>query len=461
MKTFLRKSGSFFSQGGITTLFVTVAIIVIIAVNAIFAALEDNYGWKKDLSHGSIYSLSSESEEILKDVDSKIKIYTLYSPGNENKAVETLLAGYRAENPNISVTNVDPSGARSELSKFSGASQLEVGSIVVSDEDGYRNKVLSPGDLYVTREGVSEFQAEPKLTSAIYYATTGDVHRIRLLYGHQETDVSKIADFINMFDTRNYEVSLYDHLRSTTTLDPAVDTLLAVSPKVDISEQESAAIDEFLGNGGMFILLLDKFAYDGALGTVKAMPIEDMPVLTALMKKWGMSIGDGMIVGADSGATSLRPSTLVIPENSGRTAVLSECAPIVISENSGAKPIVRTHDTCFLSPTASAGQNLGAFTVGALSKRGEGSFMLFSTSSFLENEEFGIADNKEMAASFLKMSASGEPIVNIEPKPIAAEEMKISSGVAKVFVTVVLLVFLPCGVLSAGVWVYIRRKRRA
>lgn len=204
-------------------------------------------------------------------METDISIYTLYSPGNGNETIETLLKSYAAKSKKVSIKNVDPSGPRTELSFAENAASLSAGSIIVANKDGSRYSVLSSGSMYVTDQKTlaSCFRAENKITTAVNYAATGSIVRIRLLYGHQETADSELTEFKSYLDLLNYSVLRYDYLRSSSPLDPKTDILIAVSPKTDFSSEELKAIKTFMQNGGTFILLLDNAYYSDSTHAVE------------------------------------------------------------------------------------------------------------------------------------------------------------------------------------------------
>ena len=92
-----------------------------------------------DFTSNSLYSLSEKSTNIISSLNKDINIYTLYSPGNENRIVTALLESFASENSRIKLSNVDPSGSRQEISFVEDSASIALGSIVVALKDGSRS----------------------------------------------------------------------------------------------------------------------------------------------------------------------------------------------------------------------------------------------------------------------------------------------------------------------------------
>lgn len=449
---------------------IAAAAVLAVALAAIFSAIETSGGAVYDFTQNSLYSLSNKTVNVLDELETDISIYTLYSPGNGNETIETLLKSYAAKSKKVSIKNVDPSGPRTELSFAENAASLSAGSIIVANKDGSRYSVLSSGSMYVTDQKTlaSCFRAENKITTAVNYAATGSIVRIRLLYGHQETADSELTEFKSYLDLLNYSVLRYDYLRSSSPLDPKTDILIAVSPKTDFSSEELKAIKTFMQNGGTFILLLDNAYYSDSTHAVEKTE-RDQPRLTQLLKEYNLSVNFDVLVSENPENAGLRSTALITEpiENSPVTgnAVLSECSSISILSDANAvvTPLFKTKSQTYSSPTA-YGIDLqkketsvsGSFITAALSKGENSKLIVFSTSSFLNNSEFLTDINNTLISKTLALTDIGLPVIELEPKEIY-EVFEIKSGFVRAFLTAVIAVILP---VSVAVLLYLRRLKR-
>ena len=141
-------------------------VAVLLLAAAVLSGVESAQGGGIDLTDNGVYTLSDETCGMLDALDVNIDIYTLYSPGNENRIITALLKKFAANSTMLAVSNVDPSGSREEISFAENASGLAVGSIIVALEDGSRYTVLSSGSLYVTDGEGTALVTEACLLSA-------------------------------------------------------------------------------------------------------------------------------------------------------------------------------------------------------------------------------------------------------------------------------------------------------
>lgn len=450
-------------------------VAVLLLAAAVLSGVESAQGGGIDLTDNGVYTLSDETCGMLDALDVNIDIYTLYSPGNENRIITALLKKFAANSTMLAVSNVDPSGSREEISFAENASGLAVGSIIVALEDGSRYTVLSSGSLYVTDGEGTSLRAEGKLITAIDYVATGNTINVRLLYGHQETADSELTEMRSYLDSLNYNVSRYDYLRSSEKLDPKTDILIAVSPKTDLSSEEYAGISEFLEDGGTFIVMMDNAYYDTATGRIKRI-LRKQDNFSDLLRDYGMVIRRNIIACSDPSKTGFRSTTLPLEADeaymeklaeSGETAVFSECGAIELEENKNVSSqiLLKTDESCYkkgigvekLDLRELGASEKGSFVVGAMSEKGEGRLVLFSTSSFVRNAEFGISANSAVLIDAMSFSQAGEPAAQTPPKALN-KTFSLKSDFMRV-IWVILLTVIPAGALM-GVGVYRLAKRK-
>ncbi len=452
-----------------------IAFLMILSV--VLTGLEKVGGMASDFTTSDLYTLSDESLELIADLEKEIKIYTLYSPGNENPHVSSLLNSYASKSSKIKLSNIDPSGSRQELSFVEGVSSLAVGSVVVALEDGSRYMVLSAGTLYITDRQTAEtfFRAESKLTSAIYYVITGDTVNIKLLYGHQETAESDIAELKTYLDSLNYNVSRYDYLRSSESLDVETDILVAISPKTDLTQEEYKGISDFLKDGGTFVVLMDNSQYNEATGMIEKVD-RAQERFELLLRDYGMTVNHDLLVSGDITQSGFRSTTLVTTAKSPLmrrvmsaqgNAVLSECSSIAYDEDgeSSVTPLLMTGDRCYSTPLEFGvrlgkkdSSEAGVFTVGAMSKKDKGTLILFTTSSFIRSAEFAISANSDAFLDALSFAAVSVDDTEVQPKLIN-KGFDIKSGFMRVVWIIILGVGMPLAVLVPGIRRVMKRRR--
>ena len=432
-----------------TYVFYLAAVVVFVAAIAAYGILS-GVGAQADLTKSGLYTLCPASEQVLEALDTNVEIYTLYSPGNDDRAFGALLKEYASESERIHIINIDPESLNSSgrATEFG----MQYGSTVVyAPETGYMRTLLY-SDIYCTENGREYFDAENKLTDAIRYAESGVRYRVCLFYEHREKDTEEISGFINGLKKRNIEVVPCDLLLGEE-LDPERDVLISVAPKQDLSEKETALLSDFVSSGGTFILLRDAAEYDEASGSyVPAAP--KMPNMDKMFSREGLKPSDSLIYELDDAASGIRRTAIeaegaVGSRFEGMKAALCECTPVIVYHD--AEWLLSTYQTA-----ACEDEPAYRRCVAAWSKKGEGRLVLITSSSLLQDDE--ALDNTEIIYDILD-SAGIRLSQNIPEKLLKAEPMAVEHGLEKILITVLLMLVMPCGVLIWGVKVI--KKRRA
>ena len=177
-----QKKTSLFSSrrlrhGGFATLLVVAVIVITILLNIVISTLDNVWGLSYDLSSNRLYTISEQTERVVSAIDEPVHIYALMQTGSESQTVENLLENYRRLAPDyITVTVVDPIQNPTFAQQFTSES-LSVNSVIVTNEDGSRYRVIDQYDMYEFGYTSSyqltlrSFIGEQKLTNAIPFVT--------------------------------------------------------------------------------------------------------------------------------------------------------------------------------------------------------------------------------------------------------------------------------------------------
>jgi len=440
-------------------IWLVVAVLVVCCILLSFS--ETPLGWQADLTPGKIYTLSPQTEELLEDLKDDVTIYTLYSLGNSSKVMATLLEQYKVTCEKITVANIDPTTDRPALKQFEGLKEeINDGSLVIADEQTGRYRVVDVSELYQESGDETYFFAENSITSAIHYVTTGEFQRIYCTTGHRETNIENLSSLIGRYKLRNYLIEEYDYLRTAGTPDPQTDILMCISPKEDLSESEAEEIREYIRQGGTFILLYDNAVYNETRGTIELRENE-MPILNELLRRGGILLREGLIAGENAAETGFRNTSIELePMADGRQIVFSECAALgtIGTDESTVTTILQTRPGCILKDANGATAADGPFSVGMISDMEKGRMAVFSTSSFVGDTEYHIADNAALLDGILNEALPGEPEMILPAKRANTDELFINSILVKAVITVAVLLVIPGAILGIGV--YVTKKRR-
>lgn len=254
-KTFQTKS---MKIGGYSLLISVVVIAIAVAINY-FAGELPSTVTKIDLSDSQIFTISEQTEKIVKNIDQDVTLYLIAVTGEEDTRITEVLGRYKALNDKIKVVYKDP-GLYPNFTGNYTEDTLSSNSIIV--ESALRSKVISYDEIYVTDTSgyyttgsVSySFNAENMITGAINYVTTEDLPILYSLTGHGEAEI--VSSLQESIDNENIEVKSLS-LLETEAVPEDCDCLLISGPTSDISEEEATVIAEYLENGGKMLLFTD------------------------------------------------------------------------------------------------------------------------------------------------------------------------------------------------------------
>ena len=285
------KSGKL-KYGTVSAIMLVLVLAGLTALNVGAQVWEKKKGWRIDLSFNAIASRSPETEEILKALDTPVKIYALYRKGDEDAPLMELLDRYDAASPMVSWEQIDPALNPALLNRFTTDSVTPGSdSLIVWCEKTGRSRVLGPED-YVSigmdmETGSYTYTGwtyERSITGAISYVTRERIPRAVILQGHREMDQQTLLSFETLMTDNQYEVVYEDMSDGSYVPDPE-DLLIFFSPLRDLTETELAELTVFAGKGGSFLFTCD---YSD--------PVSSMPNYTALLRSYGFLPREGIVV---------------------------------------------------------------------------------------------------------------------------------------------------------------------
>lgn len=284
-KVFKSKS---FKYGGFSAAVTAVALAVAVGVNLIISALPSMYT-KFDVSASRIYTLSKDTEEIVKGVNQEVTMFLVAQSGSEDDVIYKTLERYAAFNGNIKVQKKDPAVFPNFISQYTDGS-LSANSVIVASKE--RSRVIEYSKLYVadyssyyTTGSVSySNNMEAELTSAVDYVTSGELAKIYQLTGHGESELSSV--FSDYIEKENIELAPLSLLTEGKVPEDA-DMLMLISPASDISKDEAEILSSYLADGGRLMLFT---GYNG----------ESLPNLETIVNGYGVETVEGAVMETDS-----------------------------------------------------------------------------------------------------------------------------------------------------------------
>ncbi|MEK3788954.1 GldG family protein [Paenibacillus sp. FSL K6-1230] len=212
-------------------------------------------GFQLDLTANKQYTLSEQTQSVLKSIRQDVRIlsFTVGSAQNQvlNQDVSDLLEEYKKRSSKLSVEeyelNQEPALAR----------QYGVSSASIVLLQGDQSRVVDIGTLFrATADGNGyEFAGEEQLTSSLMSLSSSDTHKIAFLSGHEEIPLSEMTGLHSSLEQYNATATELQ-LNRDGAIPEDTDVLAIIGPQRDLSDQELKLIREYLSNGGKLLLAL-------------------------------------------------------------------------------------------------------------------------------------------------------------------------------------------------------------
>lgn len=474
--------------GSISIVLVIVFIAAIVFGNMGVSFLTDRFNLKLDISAEGLYSISEQTEIMLKNLDQPVTAYILLSEaevensGGYAQANELLKRYVNMSDGKFNLEYVDIYKNPTFVQKYQTSSALTSGSIIIESEK--RFKVLSSADLYEVSVGYTSsgtpttyrtgFAADQAFASALHYITTNQLPTVVKIFGHGE---SYDSSFMNLFLNNNYTVTEIN--LSMEDIPANADLLLIGAPSSDFTEEEITKLDDYLSNSGNVMVFANVEA-------------GEMPVFNRYFSEWGIGLKNEIVLDATRGLFG--DASLVAPyiENSVVTESLSyNNNSIIVSPSSRGMEVLwadkgNRATEVVLSSSATAyskdlsqgkidsyeqaeGDTVGTFPLCVLSSQSvlvnnetQKSNVLFFASGWLANATF-IEQQSLLNAKFL-ISAMNymNPVVDavsIEARDFVDSTLVILTETANA-ILVVTVFLIPLLIMGLGLFVWIRRKNK-
>jgi ABC-type uncharacterized transport system involved in gliding motility auxiliary subunit len=433
---------------------------IVLAIVVLANWFVDRHDRRWDLTPNQQYSLSPQSQKIVKGLDHDITIY-VFDRERSFRGQQDLLSNYSALTPRVTVRYVDPN-RQPALAKQFGVRTY--GTVIVASGDRHYEAQSS------NEEGV---------TNAIIRVLKGQ-RSVYFVEGHGERDIessdnSGYGKIKKQLEDENYQVKTLVLLQKMAI--PADCSLLAVAgPRTDYLPQEVETIQKYIAGGGRALFLLDAGF--------------ETPSLDKLLADWNVTVRNDLVVDENPvaqifGTSPTMPLILTygsspIVQPLARTATLF---PLTRSFEVGkdSKAGVTTASLCETSADSFGvadfnpkmhqvsyrpGKDIkGPLTVavsgtvaGNGAKKTEGRFVAVGTSALAANAYLGFQGNRDLVMNMVNWLSADEDLISIRPKPRESQQLNLSAQQMNR-----LLYFgvfgLPLLIIAAGTTVWWRRRR--
>ena len=274
----------------------TVVAMIFLAIFVMINLVVGQFNRSFDTTKDKLFGLSSETQQVLDNMTSKVTIYTTSKTGSSDSIedrVEQVLTQYKQKSKvgSLNVENIDlylhPDFAKNYNSEDKPVS---TGSIIVVSNDKY--KVISESDYYDSENG--QFSIESAITSAITVCrcrgVSGCLFRNRTWRGLNRKNFSSLSKQMSL---ANYSVKTINLLEDNIPTDCAV---LMITPcSRDYSDVEAQKVKDYLTSAGRVYCII------GGIDTANCKN------LMGIINSYGLTVNSGYIYEGDENSYMMYP----------------------------------------------------------------------------------------------------------------------------------------------------------
>jgi len=257
---------------------IAVTLLLAFAILVLVNFVSAKHFKRTDTTQGRIFSLSEQTDKILKELNQDIKVTAFYSDTHGRKRIaEDILNEYSQKSDKIHFNMIDPASKpgltreymakQNKINDFNGVTVFELG-----------NK----------REYVQSYQNEEQdFTSAILKLLSTKQQKVYFLDGHGERDIDgysedSYSEIKKIIEADNYIVEKLVLAQKGVIPDDCT-VLVIAGPQKPLLSQEEEAIADYLDLDGKAIIMTDP---------------TPSPSLENIITKWGVDVHNDIVLDA-------------------------------------------------------------------------------------------------------------------------------------------------------------------
>ena len=254
---------------GGNTLLMTVAFLGILALLNVVA---NRFSYQWDLTETKDFSLSPQTQQVLRGINAPVKFTAFYKQGQPGQEeLLDLLKSYQRVNDRVEYEFVDPELKPGVARDY----KVETYGTTVVESNGKRQNVTG--------------STEGDLTSALLKLQRGEPKKLGWVVGHGELDPesfdrSGASEAKRLIEQEGYTVQNLT-LLSAPEVPSDIAVVVLAGPRQPLLPQESDALQKYLDGGGKLLVMLEPRSPGNP---------------SDLVGKWGIEVGDGVVLDFDS-----------------------------------------------------------------------------------------------------------------------------------------------------------------
>lgn len=232
-----------------------------------------------DLSSTGSFTLSDKTTNLLRSLESPVRIYMIFSADSiAYTEVKGLLERYRDEGSGrVRLEVVDRFVERARAEALATEFQIASGEDVVVVRAGEDHRTIPSSELFDLDTGppfgdrIGSFHVEDRVTSAIASLISGRRKKVYFTAGHGEAETAAkeeggISELGGSIGRDNADVATVN-LLTQQQIPQDADVLVIVGPRAPFQPQELELLNGYVGRGGNLLIMLDPGRPHG-LGTL-------------------------------------------------------------------------------------------------------------------------------------------------------------------------------------------------
>ncbi|MHB8128852.1 MAG: Gldg family protein [Mobilitalea sp.] len=464
-------SGRKFRSGAYVTLISTIVVIIVVVVNMLVSKMNIQI----DLSTQDMYTLSTDTKEMINGLTDDVTIYYIIEPGNETTVYEEIAEKYDTLSDKITVENKDPVLYPTFASQYVEEEVAQNSFIVVNNANN-RAKYIDGGDMLVQEMNYETYEnettgidVEGKLTSAIQYVTATDLPVMYVVDGHGEMAIAE--SFTEAMEKMNIKLQTIQTY-SQSIIPEDCDILYINAPESDLTEVEAAMIKEYLIAGGNAIVTLDAVA-------------EDLPNFNSILEYFGIEKVNGIVMEGDTNMHLTNYPHFLAPTilsheiteqaiNNQIPVIMPVTAGLLISDTKRSslivEPILETSNSAYVKPGSSfttyekEDKDIdGPFYVGLAATDAyngvTAKLVVYSTEAMFDVSTVSYGNAAILSGTIGFLSTGDMELLSIPTKSVTPDFIYLTQQQAFSWGAVA-VIFIPAFILIIGVMVSLRRRKR-
>jgi ABC-type uncharacterized transport system involved in gliding motility auxiliary subunit len=460
-----------------TVAVVSAIVVLAILVFANYLGVRHNKRW--DTTAAKQFTLSDQTRKILEGLQKPVAIKVFAAP-DEFQRFRDRLDEYQYASKQVSVEYIDAVKSPTRAQQY----QVQQLGTVVFEYDGRTERVTAEG--------------EQELTNGLIKVVQGKQQKVYFVQGHGEKSTEGSGqDSYSVVSTslgsENYTVDKVVLAQQKDVPDDA-SVLIIAGPKTDFFAPEIDMLKRYLAKGGKILFMIDPpdKPESGA-----------MPNLTALLKDWGVEVGNNVVVDVSGMgrllgtgpevpvAAAYQPHAITDKFNLLTAYRLARSISPITGGTSGKFPqtIVETGpnswgetDIKTLSTTGEVkrdldkGDKAGPVSLAAAvtspatdvpppaagakpddTTKPETRIVVFGDSDFATNGWLGFQGNRDLFLNTVNWLSKQENLIAIRPREAADRGVAMTAGQQEL-VRLISVFGIPLLILAGGVFVWARRR---